>query len=80
MNDNKKIAVLGGGGRTGKYLINKLLDKGYFVKILLRDPEKFEIKSPLIQIIQGDAIEISIMIIYNLVSQFHRFALLTKVL
>ncbi|CAM3987670.1 NAD(P)H-binding [Pedobacter westerhofensis] len=61
MNQNRKIAVLGGGGRTGKYLITKLIDKGYFVKILLRDPEKFEIKSSLIQIIQGDAIEGSII-------------------
>ena len=33
MNQNRKIAVLGGGGRTGKYLITKLIDKGYFVKI-----------------------------------------------
>lgn len=55
MNQNKKIAVLGGGGRTGKYLITQLIEKGYSIKVLLRNPETFQIESPLIQIIQGDA-------------------------
>ena len=59
MNQNRKIAVLGGGGRTGKYLINQLIEKGYLIKILLRKPETFDIKSPLIQIVQGDAIYFS---------------------
>lgn len=55
MNQNIKIAVLGGGGRTGQYLINQLIEKGFSIKLLLRNPEAFEIDSPLIQIIQGDA-------------------------
>ena len=57
MNQHIMVAVLGGGGRTGKYLINQLIDKEYRVKVLLRNPETFEIKSPLIQIVQGDAID-----------------------
>lgn len=57
MRKNTKIAVLGGGGRTGKYLVNQLVDKGYSVKLLLRNPENFQIKSPLIEIIRGDAID-----------------------
>ena len=57
MNQNNTIAVLGGGGRTGKYLITQLIEKGYHVKILLRNPDNFQIKSPLIQIIKGDAID-----------------------
>jgi len=55
MNQNIKIAVLGGGGRTGHYLINQLIEKGFGIKLLLRNPETFQIESPLIQIIQGDA-------------------------
>lgn len=57
MIQNVKIAVLGGGGRTGKYLVNELIAKGYSVKLLLRNPENFQIKSPLIEIIHGDAID-----------------------
>ena len=51
-----KIAVLGGGGRTGKYLVNKLIARGFQIKLLLRKPEEFQIKSSLIEIIKGDAI------------------------
>ncbi len=61
MNQNIKIAVFGGGGRTGKYLITQLIEKGYSIKVLLRNPENFEIKSPLIQIVQGDAIDFTIV-------------------
>lgn len=57
MNQNIMIAVLGGGGRTGKYLINQLIEKGYSIKVLLRNPETFAIKSPLLQVVQGDAID-----------------------
>lgn len=61
MNQNTKIAVLGGGGRTGKYLITQLIEKGYYIKILLRSPETFKIKSPLIQVIQGDALDFAVV-------------------
>ena len=57
MIQNIKIAVLGGGGRTGKYLITELIAKGYSVKLLLRNPETFQTKSHLIEIIHGDAID-----------------------
>jgi putative NADH-flavin reductase len=61
MNQNIKIAVFGGGGRTGKYLITQLIEKGYSLKVLLRDLETFKIKSPLIQIVQGDAIDFTMV-------------------
>ncbi|NTD99107.1 NAD(P)H-binding protein [Agrobacterium tumefaciens] len=57
MNQHIQIAILGGGGRTGKYLINQLIENGYSIKVLLRNPETFEIEHPLIQIVQGDAID-----------------------
>lgn len=66
MNPYQKIAVLGGGGRTGKYLVNLLLSRGYQLKILLRNiPENFEtsneafaenLTNPLVEIIIGDAV------------------------
>ncbi|PIF31886.1 putative NADH-flavin reductase [Flavobacterium sp. 9] len=53
-----KVAVLGGGGRTGNYLVNQLLKKGFSVKLLLRNPEKSTIQSPQIEIIKGDALDL----------------------
>ena len=53
-----KIAVLGGGGRTGKYLVSELLSQGYALKLLLRNPEKFQLVSPHIEIIRGDALDL----------------------
>jgi putative NADH-flavin reductase len=61
MKPNIKIAVFGGGGRTGKYLITQLIEKGYSLKVLLRHPETFEITSPLIQIVRGDAVDFTIV-------------------
>lgn len=52
----QKIAVIGGGGRTGQYLVNQLIEKGYSLKLLLRHPERFTIQSPQIEIVHGDAL------------------------
>lgn len=57
MKNISKVAVLGGGGRTGNYLANQLLKKGFSVKLLLRNPEKFEIQNSKIEIIKGDALD-----------------------
>lgn len=61
MNKNIKIAVLGGGGRTGKFLVSQLLNQGYSLKLLLRNPEDFTIENPLIQIVKGDAVDAGII-------------------
>ncbi|HEV7381766.1 MAG TPA: NAD(P)H-binding protein [Dyadobacter sp.] len=57
----KKIAVLGGGGRTGKYLVNQLLDRGYQIKLLLRNPEilaqTIPLHNPAIEVIHGDVLD-----------------------
>lgn len=55
MEQKIKIAVLGGGGRTGKFLVTQLLSQGYPVKLLLRDPGNFQSQSRRIDIIRGDA-------------------------
>ncbi|CAG4990632.1 hypothetical protein DYBT9275_00576 [Dyadobacter sp. CECT 9275] len=60
MRSYKKIAVIGGGGKTGKFLVKSLLTHGFSVKLLLRHPADFteELLSSdsEIEIIQGDAI------------------------
>lgn len=50
-----KIAVIGGTGKSGKYLVQQLLKQEYSITLLLRNPEHFEIKNPLIEIVKGDA-------------------------
>jgi len=57
MKNISKVAVLGGGGRTGKYLVNQLLENGFSVKLLLRNPNDFSIQNSKIEIIKGDAID-----------------------
>ncbi|CAI8782701.1 NAD(P)-dependent oxidoreductase [Chryseobacterium sp. IT-36CA2] len=50
-----KIAIIGGTGKSGQYLVQNLLAKGYHLKLLLRHPENFTLQHPLIEIIKGDA-------------------------
>lgn len=58
MKNISKIAVLGGNGRTGKYLVGQLLEKGFTVKLLLRNPENFPVQNPKVEIVKGDALDI----------------------
>jgi putative NADH-flavin reductase len=48
------IAVIGGTGKAGQYLVKELIRQGYQIKILLRNPGKFENENPLIEKIKGD--------------------------
>jgi len=48
------IAVIGGTGKAGQYLVKQLLQEEYKIKLLLRAPENFAIQSPLITTIKGD--------------------------
>jgi putative NADH-flavin reductase len=57
MNAIQKIAVIGGGGRTGKYIVDQLLQRGFSLRLLLRNPETFTIQDPLIQVIKGDVLD-----------------------
>lgn len=55
MKQHIKIAILGGGGKTGKFLVERALQKGYRLKLLLRNPDNFTLNNPLIEVVQGDA-------------------------
>jgi putative NADH-flavin reductase len=55
MQQHKKIAVIGGTGKAGKYLTDQLISKGYQIKALARNPEKLKQTSPLIEPVKGDA-------------------------
>ena len=54
-----KIAIIGANGKAGKYLVTQALQEGYFVRILTRNPQKFKISHKLLEVVQGDARDIS---------------------
>ncbi len=54
MNNKFKIAVIGGTGKSGKYLVKQLIEHGFQFKILLRNPDNFQINNPLVEILEGD--------------------------
>ena len=55
MKQIQKIAVIGGTGKSGKYLVKQLLNQGFHLKILVRNPGNFQIKNSLVQVVKGDA-------------------------
>jgi putative NADH-flavin reductase len=55
MEPTYKVAVIGGTGKAGQFLVLHLLNQGIPIKMLLRNPENFQLKSPLIEIVRGDA-------------------------
>jgi putative NADH-flavin reductase len=55
MENKIKIAVIGGTGKSGKYLLRELIHRGFQLKLLLRNPENFQNINPRIEIVKGDA-------------------------
>jgi putative NADH-flavin reductase len=55
MQNNQPIAVIGGTGKSGKYLVSQLLSRGQAFKLLVRDAKKFTAHHPLIELVEGDA-------------------------
>ncbi len=51
---NKKLFILGSTGRTGKYLLEEALARGYEVNILVRDAKKISISSEKLKIFGGN--------------------------
>ncbi len=54
MNTTIKVAVIGGTGKAGKYLVQQLLKQGFHFKVLVRNPERFKIENPLIEVVHGN--------------------------
>jgi putative NADH-flavin reductase len=53
MNSNITIAVIGGTGKSGTFLVSHLLDQGFQVKVLVRNAEKINQKQVFLDIIEG---------------------------
>ncbi len=54
MTKNSAIAILGGNGRTGRFVVSKFIEQQFPIRLLLRNPENLK-PDPLVEIIQGDA-------------------------
>jgi len=52
-----KIAVIGGTGKSGKYLVKHLVGDGYRLKMLVRNPNRLDITDPLIEVVYGDVLD-----------------------
>jgi putative NADH-flavin reductase len=50
---NKKLLILGSTGRTGKYLLEEALARGFEINILVRDIQKIAISSEYLRIFEG---------------------------
>lgn len=49
------IAVIGGTGKSGKFVVQQLLQQQFNLKLLLRNPGNFDIQNDNIEIQKGDA-------------------------
>jgi putative NADH-flavin reductase len=55
METKNKVAIIGGTGKSGQFLIRQLLNEKIPVKMLHRKPENIQIETTLIEVISGDA-------------------------
>lgn len=55
MESIKKIAVIGGTGKSGTYLVRQALAQGFHLNVLLRKPDNLQGSNQNIEIIKGDA-------------------------
>jgi putative NADH-flavin reductase len=57
MKKDIKIAVIGGTGKSGKYLVKHLVGDGYRLKMFVRNPNRLDITDPLIEVVYGDVLD-----------------------
>ncbi|OOG75345.1 NAD(P)-dependent oxidoreductase [Algoriphagus sp. A40] len=54
MKSTDKIAIIGGTGKSGKYLVKSLINKGMQFKLLIRNPENISFEYSGMEVITGD--------------------------
>lgn len=62
MQPHKKVAVIGGTGKAGKYLVKQLLAQSIFIKLLQHTSESAHTDNPLVEIIKGDARDYNVLL------------------
>lgn len=62
MQPHKKVAVIGGTGKAGKYLVKQLLAQNIFIKLLQHTSESAHADSPFVEILEGDARDYNVLL------------------
>ena len=52
-----QITILGASGRIGQEVVRAAVQKGYKIKVLVRDPEKLGVLKSDVEIIQGNLLD-----------------------
>jgi uncharacterized protein YbjT (DUF2867 family) len=55
MQNKYKVAVLGGTGKSGNYVVRRLISEGYPIRLLHRNPSFIANANPVIEWVTGDA-------------------------
>ena len=55
MQNRYKVAVLGGTGKSGTYVVRRLIREGYPIRLIHRNPSGIVSPNPWIEWVQGDA-------------------------
>ncbi len=59
MHNQHRIAVIGGTGKAGKYLVKELINQNFQIKMLVRTPEYIQITSSTTEVAYGDVSDLS---------------------
>lgn len=54
MKSTDKIAIIGGTGKSGKYLVKSLINRGIQFKLLVRNPKNISFEYSGMEIVEGD--------------------------
>lgn len=57
--ESVKVAILGGSGKVGRFLIQRVSDAGYPMRVLMRNPDKIKPIDGRMEIVQGNARDIA---------------------
>src|SRR6478735_4714651 len=52
------IAIIGGTGKSGQYLVKQLIAQGFSFKLLLRNPDKFPVQHKQVEVIKGNVTDV----------------------
>ena len=53
--ESMKVAILGGSGKAGRFLVKQIFEAGYQMRLLMRNPDKFKLSDERIEVLKGDA-------------------------
>ncbi|TCZ78416.1 NAD-dependent epimerase/dehydratase family protein [Paenibacillus albiflavus] len=57
MQQTRTIAIIGGTGKVGKYIAKRAIDNGYYVRMLVRNPDTVIFPDHRIEVVQGDVLD-----------------------